>query len=123
MSHTYEKISSNKAKLTFVIPAEQFDEAMNKAFLKNRSKINIPGFRKGKAPRKMIENMYGEAIFYDDAFEAIFPDAYEAAVKSSTSSPWIALTWTCRKSPAARTSSSRPRCSCAPTWSWASTRP
>lgn len=81
MSHTYEKISSNKAKLTFVIPAEQFDEAMNKAFLKNRSKINIPGFRKGKAPRKMIENMYGEAIFYDDAFEAIFPDAYEAAVK------------------------------------------
>jgi len=81
MSHTYEKLSSNKAKLSFVIPAEQFDEAMNKAFLKNRSKINIPGFRKGKAPRKMIENMYGEAIFYDDAFELLFPDAYEAAVK------------------------------------------
>ncbi len=81
MSHTYEKLSSNKAKLSFVIPAEQFDEAMNKAFLKNRTKINIPGFRKGKAPRKMIENMYGEAIFYDDAFEFLFPDAYEAAVK------------------------------------------
>ena len=79
MSHTYEKLSSNKAKLTFVIPAEQFDEAMNKAFLKNRTKINIPGFRKGKAPRKMIENMYGEAIFYDDAFEAIFPALWRPA--------------------------------------------
>ena len=59
MSHTYEKISSNKAKLSFVIPAEQFDEAMQKAYLKNRSRINVPGFRKGKAPRALIERMYG----------------------------------------------------------------
>jgi trigger factor len=81
MSHTYEKVSGNKAKLTFAIPAEQFDEAMQKAFLKLRGRINVPGFRKGKAPRKMIETLYGEGIFYDDAFELIFPDAYEAAVK------------------------------------------
>lgn len=81
MSQTYEKLSSNKAKLTFTIPAEQFDEAMQKAFLKTRNKINVPGFRKGKAPRKMIESLYGEGVFYDDAFEIIFPDAYEAAVK------------------------------------------
>ncbi len=81
MSHTYEKVSGNKAKLTFTIPAEQFDEAMQKAFLKLRGRINVPGFRKGKAPRKMIETLYGEGIFYDDAFELIFPDAYEAAVK------------------------------------------
>lgn len=81
MSHTYEKVSSNKAKLTFTIPAEQFDEAMQKAFLKLRGRINVPGFRKGKAPRKLIESMYGEGVFYDDAFEILFPDAYEAAVK------------------------------------------
>ena len=81
MSHTYEKVSSNQAKLSFTIPAEEFDAAMHKAFLRNRNRITIPGFRKGKAPRKMIETMYGEAIFYDDALEAIFPDAYDAALK------------------------------------------
>ena len=81
MSHTYEKVSGNKAKLTFTIPAEQFDEAMQKAFLKMRGRINVPGFRKGKAPRRMIETLYGEGVFYDDAFELVFPDAYEAAVK------------------------------------------
>ena len=81
MSHTYEKVSGNKAKLTFTIPAEQFDEAMQKAYLKMRGRINVPGFRKGKAPRRMIETLYGEGVFYDDAFELIFPDAYEAAVK------------------------------------------
>ena len=81
MSHTYEKISGNKAKLIFTIPAEQFDEAMQKAYLKLRGRINVPGFRKGKAPRRMIETLYGEGVFYDDAFEMVFPDAYEAAVK------------------------------------------
>ena len=81
MSHTYEKISGNKAKLTFTIPAEQFDEALQNAFLKLRKRINVPGFRRGKAPRKMIETLYGESVFYDDAFESIFPDAYRAAVE------------------------------------------
>ena len=87
MSHTYEKISSNKAKLSFVIPAEQFDEAMQKAYLKNRSRINVPGFRKGKAPRALIERMYGEGVFYDDAMELLFPDASEAAVKENDLKP------------------------------------
>ena len=87
MSHTYEKISRNKAKLSFVIPAEQFDEAMQKAYLKNRSRINVPGFRKGKAPRALIERMYGEGVFYDDAMELLFPDAYEAAVKENDLKP------------------------------------
>ena len=81
MSHTYEKVSSNQAKLSFTIPAEEFDAAMHKAFLKNRNRVSIPGFRKGKAPRKLIETMYGEAIFYDDALEDVFPDAYDAAIK------------------------------------------
>ena len=81
MSHTYEKVSGNKAKLTFTIAAEKFDEAMTKAYLKLRGRINVPGFRKGKAPRKMIETLYGEGVFYDDAFELLFPDVYEEAVK------------------------------------------
>ena len=81
MSHTYEKISGNKVKLTFTIPAEQFDEATQKAFLKLRNRINVPGFRKGKAPRRMIETLYGASVFFDDAVELLFPDAYEAAVK------------------------------------------
>jgi len=81
MSTTYEKISGNKAKLSFDFTAEQFDEAMQKAFLKMRKSINVPGFRKGKAPRKVVESMYGESIFYDDAINILFPDAYEAAVK------------------------------------------
>jgi trigger factor len=81
MSHTYEKISGNKARLTFSIPAALFAEAIQKAYLKLRGRINVPGFRKGKAPRRMIETLYGESVFYDDAFEALFPDVYEEAIK------------------------------------------
>ena len=87
MSTTYEKLSSNKAKLSFTFPAEQFDEAMQKAFLKIRKSINIPGFRRGKAPRKIVEAMYGESILYDDAINLLFPDAYEAAVKENDLKP------------------------------------
>lgn len=87
MSHTYEKLSSNKAKLTIVVPAEQFDEAMNKAYLKMRGKVNVPGFRKGKAPRKVIENMYGEGVFYDDALDIIFPEVYPAAIEAEGLKP------------------------------------
>ncbi len=81
MSYSYEKLSSNKAKLSFVFSAEDFEDAMSKAFLKMRKSINIPGFRKGKAPRKMVEAMYGEGVLYDDAINLLFPDAYEAAVE------------------------------------------
>ena len=87
MSHTYEKLSSNKAKLTIVVPAEQFDEAMNKAYLKMRGRINVPGFRKGKAPRKLIETMYGEGVFYDDALDIIFPEVYPAAIEAEGLKP------------------------------------
>lgn len=81
MSYQSEKISGNQYKISFTVPAEEFDAAMQKAYLKNRGRINVPGFRKGKAPRKLIENMYGEAIFYDDAFDLIFPDLYDEAVE------------------------------------------
>lgn len=87
MSHIYEKLSSNKAKLSLTVPAAQFDEAIHKAYLKMRTRINVPGFRKGKAPRKLIEGMYGEGVFYDDAFDSIFPGAYEQAVTESAIKP------------------------------------
>ena len=83
MSTTVEKISSNKVKLSFDVDAAKFDEAMGKAYLKVRSHVNIPGFRKGKAPRKLIENMYGEAVFYDEAFELIFDEVYGPAVEEN----------------------------------------
>ena len=80
MSTTVEKISSNKVKLSFDIDAAKFDEAMGKAYIKVRGQVAIPGFRKGHAPRKMIENMYGEGIFYDEAFELIFDEVYGPAI-------------------------------------------
>lgn len=80
MSTTVEKIASNKVKLSFDIDSAKFDEAMGKAYLKVRHQVTIPGFRKGKAPRKMIENMYGESVFYDEAFELIFDEVYGPAV-------------------------------------------
>ena len=80
MDFTTEKLSGNKVKLSFTVPAEDFDAAMQKAYLKTRGRINVPGFRKGKAPRRLIESMYGEGVFYDEAFDAIFPDVYQEAI-------------------------------------------
>lgn len=67
MSVQVEKLEKNMAKLTIELSAEQFEDAMKKAFNKSKNKFNIPGFRKGKAPRAVIEKMYGEGIFYEDA--------------------------------------------------------
>ena len=67
MSVQVEKLEKNMAKLTIELSAEQFEDAMKKAFNKSKNKFNIPGFRKGKAPRAMIEKMYGEGIFYEEA--------------------------------------------------------
>ena len=83
MGYTVEKISGNQVKINFEIASEKFDEAVQKAYLKVRGRLNVPGFRKGKAPRKLIESMYGEGVFYDDAFDILFPAEYEAAVKEN----------------------------------------
>ena len=66
-----EKKEKNTAELTVVVLSDEFDKAVNTAYVKNRSKINVPGFRKGKAPRKVIEGMYGASVFYEDALDAL----------------------------------------------------
>lgn len=70
-------------KLTIETAAEEFDTALEKAYAKNKGKFNIQGFRKGKAPRSIIEKMYGSGVFYEDAANIIIPDAYEKAVEES----------------------------------------
>lgn len=87
MEHTVEKLEGNKVKISFKATAAEFEEAIQKAYLKMRGQINVPGFRKGKAPRKLIENMFGKTVFYDDALEMIFPDAYRAAAKENDLKP------------------------------------
>ena len=83
MSLQVEKLEKNMAKLTIEASVEEFESALEKSYLKNRNKINIQGFRKGKAPRAIIEKMYGPSIFYEDAANEIIPDAYEKAANES----------------------------------------
>ncbi|BCN29682.1 trigger factor [Anaeromicropila herbilytica] len=83
MSLQVEKLEKNMVKLTIEATAEEFGKAIEKAYLKNRSKMSIQGFRKGKAPRAIIEKMYGVGVFYEDAANLIIPDAYEKAAEES----------------------------------------
>ena len=76
-----EKLEKSKVVLTIEVGAEEFEVAVNKAYLKMRGKIAVAGFRPGKAPRKMIEKMYGVEVFYEEAVNIVLPDAYESAVK------------------------------------------
>lgn len=80
MSVQVEKLEKNMAKLTIEVSAEELEKAIQGAYQKNKNKISVPGFRKGKVPRQMIEKMYGKEIFYEDAANALIPDAYEAAL-------------------------------------------
>ncbi|MDD5935861.1 MAG: trigger factor [Clostridiales bacterium] len=83
MSCKVEDLGKNMVKLTIEATAEDFEKAIEKAYQKNKGKINVQGFRKGKAPRAIIERMYGVGIFYEDAANEIIPEAYEAAAKES----------------------------------------
>lgn len=74
-----EKLEHNMAKLTIEVPYEEFDKAVDQAYKKNKNKINVPGFRKGKVPRQMVEKMYGKDVFFEDAANIIIPDAYSKA--------------------------------------------
>ena len=81
MSLQVEKLEKNMAKLTIEVPAEELEKAIDNAYRKNRKKISVPGFRKGKVPRQMIEKMYGKEIFYEDAINELIPGAYEKALE------------------------------------------
>lgn len=87
MSSTFEKLTSNKVKLNFVVSAEDFDKALATAYSKNVKRFNIPGFRRGKAPRHVIEMHYGPSVFFEDAFDEIFPVVYSKAIKEHSVEP------------------------------------
>ena len=78
---TCEKIEKSRVSLTIEVSAAEFEAAIEKAYLKMRKNINLQGFRPGKAPRKMIEKMYGVEVFFEEAINIAFPEAYEAAIK------------------------------------------
>ena len=83
MTTTFEKLSSNKVKLGFAVEPEKFDEGLQTAYRKLVKQISIPGFRRGKAPMRVIESHYGPSVFYEDAFEAIFPEIYRCLLYTS----------------------------------------
>lgn len=78
-----EEVEKNLSKLTFEVSAEDFEKAIDEVYKKNKSKFNIPGFRKGKAPKAVVIKYYTKAVFYDDALNSVLPGAYEEALKES----------------------------------------
>ncbi|MDE6994483.1 MAG: trigger factor [Lachnospiraceae bacterium] len=96
MSLQVEKLEKNMAKLTVEVSAEDFEKAVEKVYQKQKKQISIPGFRKGKVPRMMVEKMYGKEVFYEDAANDLIPDAYDRAVdeceEDIVSSPKIEVT-------------------------------
>lgn len=76
-----EKKEKSTVELTIQVEAQEFEDAVQKAYLKNRAHISVPGFRKGKAPRKIIEGMYGSGVFYEDAINDLYPEAYAQAIE------------------------------------------
>lgn len=82
MSLQVETLEKNMAKLTIEVPAEEFEKAIEKAYQKNKGKMSVPGFRKGKVPRKMIEKMYGTGIFFEDAANIIIPETYANEIEN-----------------------------------------
>src|SRR5690554_6419579 len=87
MKTSVEKLGNNVVKLRIEVVAETFNESIKKAYLKNKHRFSIPGFRKGKAPQNLIERYYGESIFYEEAINLACPDAYEKALKDNDIHP------------------------------------
>ena len=87
MSATVEKLSSNQVKLTVTVSAQDFEQAMTAAYGKLKGRLTVPGFRKGKAPRKLIENYYGAGVLVGEAFNTVLPDSYDKAVEETGIKP------------------------------------
>lgn len=83
MTTNFEKATGNEGTLTFEIPQEEVKKGLDQAFKKVQKTVSVPGFRKGKVPRQIFNNVYGEEALYDEALNAVLPDAYEAAVKEA----------------------------------------
>ena len=83
MSVQVENLEKNMAKLTIEVPAEELEKALEKAYQKQKKNISVPGFRKGKVPRAMVEKMYGPAVFYEDAVNSLVPEEYSKAAEES----------------------------------------
>ena len=84
MSVKIEKTeNNNEVKLNFTVEAKEFEKSMNKVFKQNAKYFSIPGFRKGKAPMNIVEKFYGSEIFYEDAFNDVFANVYEEAIKEN----------------------------------------
>ncbi len=78
-----KEIEKNKYSFEFLINKEAFDAEVNKVYRKNVSKLNIPGFRKGKAPKHIVEKLYGTTVFFDEAIDNLLPEAYETSLAST----------------------------------------
>ena len=83
MSLQVEKLEKNMAKLTIEAPADEFEKAVEKSYQKNKNRMSVPGFRKGKVPRKMLEKMYGTQIFFEDAINDLIPEVYSREVTAA----------------------------------------
>lgn len=81
MSYKVENLENSMAKITIEVSSEAFEEAMKKSYNKNKNKIALPGFRKGKAPRKLIEKEYGPEVFYEDAANFVIPGCLRRSCK------------------------------------------
>ena len=89
MSLQVEKLEKNMAKLTIEVDAAKLDDAIKKAYEKNKGKMNVPGFRKGKVPQAMIEKIYGPGVFYEDAANFLIPEAYGEEVDKAEDLEYI----------------------------------
>ena len=96
MNANIEKLENSQVKVEITIEAEKFDKAMDEAFKRNAKYFKIPGFRNGKAPRKIVEKTYGEGVLYEEAFNIVAPEIFDEVIKENNlevvSTPEIDIT-------------------------------